>query len=229
MGATLEVVIGHAREDEETARRLAQELPRVRKDLIVHTRPLDGGGMDSTRRWAEEGQRGQYAVVLVSEFLPELRAASRWMLEFTQRIVTPVPVLLDERNDVDEELRKHAPANLARGFEAGLRQLVDFFEREQGTVVPRHASTANPLLLNASRSALRRIAFACLDEVAFYSFLYEQEIHPNTIPGRTHQLQILSLMWRMDMEGSRKVFVEFLEEECNACVRHQLGVLQRSA
>ena len=224
--APRKVFISYAHEDAVLAREIADKLKAAGVPVWIDQHEMKPG--DSFIGRMNEGlSDADYVLLLVSEASIASRWVSReWMSALAGGDTALIPVRVS-KVAMPPLLRDIIYIDLSEDREAGFKRLVEFFQKEAAP--PTRATRSAGALASATRRELRLVAKRCLNDLEFKECLWDLEIPESDIPGNTIQDRLLYLLQRMDSEGLMESFIEWLNENRGACVKHQLNVVRTPA
>lgn len=224
--AVRKVFISYAHEDAALASEIAEKLKTTGVHVWIDQQEMAPG--DSFIGRMNEGIGGaDYVLLLVSEASLVSQWVSReWMsaLAGGDTILVPVRVAPVAMPPL---LRDIIYIDLVENREAGFKRLVEFFQKEAAP--PTRPTRSAGALAGATRRELRLVAKRCLSELEFKECLWDLNIQESDVPGATMQDRLLYLLQRMDSEGRIENFIEWLNENRDACVKHQLNAVRTPA
>ncbi len=215
------IFVSYARSDAAFADRIVTALEKSGLDVWIDRREV---GLGDSFVEAINGalEDASYLLLLVSPAsLASHWVTREWASSLASRNTTIIPALI-AAVDPPRLLRDKVFVDLVADFDAGIRQLVEFFRREIEPAVRPSKGPQTALLAGANRYEIRRVAFGCLDEASFRSYLFDFEVDPGSIRGESLQEKILDFLHRVDAEGAVKDLLRSMERDRRACVKTQL-------
>jgi hypothetical protein len=215
------VFISYSRSDAQVADRIAGALEQAGVNVWIDHRRVDPGASFVEAINAALDDASYVLLLLSPAALASPWVTREWASSLAARNTTIVPVRI-AAVDPPRLLLDKLYVDLVDDFDAGLQRLIQFFVREAEPPVRPVKGKPVGLLAGASRYEIRRVAFGCLDEVTFRSYLFDLEIDPGSVRGESLQEKILELLHRVHAEGMIKELLRSMERDRAACLRTQL-------
>ena len=224
------IFISYTHADSASARRIADALKRAGLEPWIDQEEIGPG--DSFLEKMNAGLAASaYVLLLMSAAALASRWVNReWMSTLARQGTVLLPLLL-EKCPLPPLLTDIVYIDFSNDFETGLRQLMEFFQRESrpatAPVEGRRGPLAAANLRGCSRRELRLVAQHCLDEPAFQAFLFDAEIEPGRIVGNSLHEKLVALLHITVTEGVLEHFADWLSRERPRCVTQQLEQVRR--
>ena len=217
-----QVFVSYVRQDASVADRVVAALEEIGLRPWIDRKEIQPG--DSFIDKMNQGLgKAAYVIVLLSAASLASRWVSReWMSALASAETVVVPLLL-ENCELPPLLRDIMYIDLRSDKEGGLRELRNFFVREQspltGAGLPSFGAARSPtVLLSSSRRILRLVALRCMRESEFRGILFDLERGPGAVPGDSLHERITNLLVWIATDGELDYFIKWLSTEPN-CVR----------
>lgn len=215
------VFVSYSMSDSAVADRVVAALEQSGISVWIDRRGVGLGGSFVEAIETALGDSSYLLLLVSAASLASQWVTREWASTLASRNTTIIPARI-AAVDPPRLLRDKVYVDLFADFDAGIRDLLAFFQREAEPPVRPVKGSSTALLAGANRYEIRRVAFGCLDEARFRTYLFDFEVDPGSIRGESLQEKILDFLHRVHAEGAVKDLLRSMERDSGKCVKAQL-------
>jgi len=221
------IFISYAHQDRSSASRICEALTNA--GLRPWIDVIDVAPGDSfVERINDALGRSSYLVVLLSSHsLISSWVKREWMAALATQKSVLIPLRLD-CSEIPTVLSDIRFIDMVSNFEAGLRELVRFFEGEKSIPLDSQPSIlpgSSGVLRSLTRRQLRLLTQECLGETDLHKFLFDASIDPGRIRGGSLHERLIDLLHYASQEAILESFMEWLAIERPRCIEAQMKIV----